>query len=57
MEYDFLKLAAVRPDESALVERVREIFRLSHGNYGTRKIKKEFAKKGTSCQDVVLDVI
>ena len=38
--------AAEKPDESALVERVREIFRLSRDNYGTRKIKKELAKEG-----------
>jgi len=38
--------AKEKHDESTLTELIREIFRLSRNNYGTRKIKKELAKKG-----------
>lgn len=38
--------AAQKSDESDLVERIKEIFRTSRENYGTRKIKKELAKEG-----------
>lgn len=37
--------AAQKIDESDLVERIKEIFRISRDNYGTRKIKKELAKE------------
>ena len=39
-------VAAEKPDESALVERVREIFRLNRNNYGTRKNKKGIIHRG-----------
>lgn len=37
--------AAKKPDESSLVAEIREIFRQSRDNYGTRKIKVELKKK------------
>ena len=38
--------AKVMKDESNLISRVREIFRASRNNYGTRKIKRMLAKEG-----------
>ena len=38
--------AKQRPDESGLASEIKEIFRASRNNYGTRKIKKELAKTG-----------
>lgn len=38
--------ATQKSDESDLVERIKEIFRASRENYGTRKIKRELAKEG-----------
>jgi SOS response regulatory protein OraA/RecX len=38
--------AKEKHDKSTLTELIKEIFRLSRNNYGTRKIKKELAKKG-----------
>ena len=35
-----------KPDESLLIQSIKEIFLLSRNNYGTRKIKKELAKEG-----------
>ncbi len=37
--------AAQKIDERDLVEHIKEIFRISRNNYGTRKIKKELAKE------------
>lgn len=38
--------AKEKPDESSLIKSIKEIFRLSRNNYGTRKIKIELAKAG-----------
>ena len=38
--------AKEKSDESSLVNSIKEIFRVSRNNYGTRKIKKELAKDG-----------
>lgn len=38
--------AKEKPDESHLVHSIKEIFRFSRNNYGTRKIKRELAKEG-----------
>mgnify|MGYP002471319298 CR=1 FL=1 len=38
--------AKQRPDESGLASEIKEIFRTSRNNYGTRKIKKELVKTG-----------
>ena len=35
-----------KTDEAELVSEVKEIFRQSRNNYGTRKIKRELAKRG-----------
>jgi len=35
-----------KPDESSLINSIKEIFRVSRNNYGTRKIKRELAKDG-----------
>lgn len=35
-----------KTDEHELVQSIKEIFRLNHNNYGTRKIKVELAKEG-----------
>ncbi|WP_183863634.1 IS3 family transposase, partial [Pectinatus brassicae] len=35
-----------KPDENSLTQSIKEIFRISRNNYGTRKIKKELAKEG-----------
>jgi hypothetical protein len=37
-----------KADERPLVSSIKEIFRLSRNNYGTRKIKRELAKEGSS---------
>lgn len=37
--------AKEKPDESFLIDRIKEIFRISRNNYGTRKIKRELAKE------------
>lgn len=39
--------AKKKPDENSLIKSIKEIFRWSRNNYGTRKIKKELAKEGT----------
>ena len=38
--------ATQRPDETGLSTEITEIFKTSHNNYGTRKIKKELMKTG-----------
>lgn len=38
--------AKEKPDESSLINSIKEIFRVSRNNYGTRKIKRELAKDG-----------
>lgn len=38
--------AKEKPNESSLIQSIKEIFRLSRNNYGTRKIRKELAKEG-----------
>jgi transposase InsO family protein len=38
--------ANLKKDESELVQKIKNIFKASRNNYGTRKIKKELAKEG-----------
>ena len=37
-----------KSEDKELVHSIKEIFRLSRNNYGTRKIKVELAKQGNS---------